>query len=122
MKSGQKRNYFILIAISSYLFFLVFFICLSLTRYNNFQVFFYDFGIFARIIWQLSRFKLPYINHLVLGKVFFLGDHFNPSLIILAPLFWLTSNLRIVLFEQAFVTVLSGIMIFLIARKNKLSF
>lgn len=86
------------------------------------QIFHYDFGIFAKIIWQLSRFQLPNINHRVLGDIFFLGDHFNPSLVILAPLFWLTSNIKILLFEQALATTLSGLMIFLIARKLKFAF
>ncbi len=99
----------------------IFFVSVSFYRYNIFQVFYYDFGIFARIIWQLSRFQLPYINHLSLGHIFFLGDHFNPSLIILAPLFWLTSNLKIILVEQVLVTILSGILVFFIAKKLKLT-
>jgi uncharacterized membrane protein len=82
----------------------IFLIFLSLQRYFLFQLFYYDFGIFSQIIWQLSRFKVPYINHLVLGRIFFLGDHFNPSLVFLAPLYWLTSHQSILLLEQGLVT------------------
>ncbi len=120
MKKAIARIFASLTSVTYCLLF-IFFVRVSFYRYNIFQVFYYDFGIFARIIWQLSRFQLPYINHLSLGRIFFLGDHFNPSLVILAPLFWLTSNLKVILVEQALVTVLSGILVFLIAKKLKLT-
>jgi uncharacterized membrane protein len=70
----------------------------------------------------LSRFKVPYINHLVLGRIFFLGDHFNPSLVFLAPLYWLTSHQSILLLEQGLATFLSSLIIYKIALKKKLHF
>ena len=105
-----------------FLLLLIFLIFLSLQRYFLFQLFYYDFGIFSQIIWQLSRFKVPYINHLVLGRIFFLGDHFNPSLVFLAPLYWLTSHQSILLLEQGLVTFLSSLIIYKIALKKKLHF
>lgn len=119
MKKLQRSHLLIII------FFLLFFFLfssISLSRLYSLQIFHYDFGIFGHIIWQLSRFQLPFINHRVLGDIIFLGDHFNPSLVILAPLFWLTSNIKILLFEQALATTLSGLIIFLIARKLKFSY
>ncbi len=97
--------------------FLVAFSAIGVYRYNIGQVFYYDFGIFAHIIWQLSRFQIPVINHLVLGKIVFLGDHFNPGLALLAPLFWITSDLRILLIEQAAALVASGFLLYKIAQK-----
>jgi len=52
----------------------------------------------------------------------FLGDHFNPSLALIAPLFWITTDLRILLIEQAVATVAAGVMIYLIAKKFALPY
>jgi len=106
----------------TYLFFLASFTAIFLSRYYSFQFFYYDLGIFARIIWQLSRFIPATFQHIALGEVFFLGDHFNPSLALLAPLFWITSDLRILLFEQVLALVGCSVVLYVIARKIKLSF
>lgn len=100
-----------------FLFFFFSFVLISVSRYNSGQMFYYDFGIFAHTIFQLSQFHTPYINHLVLGHVMFLGDHFNPSLALLAPLFWVTHDLRVLLIQQALATTLTGVAIFLLAKK-----
>lgn len=102
--------------------FLAAFSAIGVYRYNIGQVFYYDFGIFAHIIWQLSRLQIPVINHLVLGKIVFLGDHFNPGLALLAPLFWITSDLRILLIEQAAALVASGYLLYKIAQKLELRY
>ncbi|MDQ3099264.1 MAG: DUF2079 domain-containing protein [bacterium] len=101
---------------------LIAFCSIGIYRYNIGQVFYYDFGIFAHTIWQLSRIQVPVIHHIVLGNVVFLGDHFNPGLMLLAPLFWLTSDLRILLIEQAFALTASGVMVFLIALRSRLRY
>lgn len=109
----------------SFVFFLVFFIlfcCISLWRFNTAQVFYYDFGIFARALWQIAHGLTPLINHKTLGEIHFLGDHFSPSLYLLTPLFLITNSLQILLFEQAFVLTLSGYLIYLIAKAEKLSY
>jgi len=105
------------------LFFLTFFIlfsCISLWRYNTAQVFYYDFGHFERILWLISRFEIPLIQHKVLGEIHFLGDHFSPSVYLLAPLFWVTGNSQILLLEQALAIVISGYLVFKIALEEKL--
>jgi uncharacterized membrane protein len=107
-----------------FLFFLVFFIafsCISLWRYNTAQIFYYDFGIFARSLWQIAHGLTPILNHNTLGEIHFLGDHFSPSLYMLTPLFWMTNSLQILLIEQALALTLSGYLIYLIARSEKLA-
>jgi len=107
------------------LFFLIFFVlfsCISLWRFNTGQVFYYDFGHYARIIWLISRFLPPIINHKVLGEIHFFGDHFVPSLYLLAPMFWATAKLQILLIQQVLSTVLAGFLIYKIAGKEKLPF
>jgi uncharacterized membrane protein len=98
------------------------FICIGLYRYHLGQVFYYDFGIFIHTIWQLSRLQLPYIDHAVLGHVMFLGDHFNPGLLLFAPLFWLTSDPRILLIEQSLAITITGYLLYKIAYKQGLHY
>lgn len=95
----------------------VFFICLifiiaaatvSLNRYWQYEVFFYDFGIFDQAIWSASRFKMPIVDHLVVGGKPIFADHFNPSIFLLSPLYWFTSRSEILLIAQAVVVGLSG--------------
>jgi uncharacterized membrane protein len=98
------------------------FSCISLWRFNTGQVFYYDFGHFARILWLISRLLPPLINHKVLGEIHFFGDHFIPSLYLLAPLFWLTSKTQILLVQQALATVIAGFLVYKIAEDEKLPF
>ncbi|MBP9717055.1 MAG: DUF2079 domain-containing protein [Candidatus Levybacteria bacterium] len=102
--------------------FFVIFSAISINRYFSVQIFQYDFGIFASTIYQLSHFKMAYINHISLGTIPFLGDHFQPSLALLSPLFWITSDIKILLFEQALAIVLTAFVIQKIALKKGLSF
>jgi uncharacterized membrane protein len=109
------------LVITTFAVFSVALLAISLYRYALGQLFYYDFGIFAHTIWQLSRFEVPYIDHIVLGHIVFLGDHFNPGLILFAPLFWITSDIRILLLEQALALVIAGIFVYKIARHHALS-
>lgn len=107
-----------------FLFFSIFFVlfsCISLWRFNTGQVFYYDFGHFVRILWLISHFMSPIIQHKVLGEISFLGDHFSPSVYLLSPLFWITGKTQILLIEQALATVAAGFLLYLIAKKEKLS-
>ncbi len=102
--------------------FFIFYLLIGLNRFNSLQVFYYDFGIFYRVIWQVSRFITPSIDHIFLGKILIFGDHFEPSIFILSPLFWITDNIRLLIFEQAIVTVISGFLIYKLSRLLKLKF
>lgn len=100
------------------LLFTILFSCIALNRYFSIQLFHYDFGIFAETIWGLSRFRIPILHHIDFGTIHFLGDHFNPSIVLLAPLFWIAHNIGILLFEQVIVTVASSYVLYRIARKH----
>lgn len=93
-------------------------IAVSLNRYWQFDSFWYDFGIFDQTIWSLSRFKLPIIAQLAppMGKLVW-ADHFNPSAIFLAPLYWLTDKAEIILVAQVIFVVLSSLVFYVISRK-----
>ncbi len=96
--------------------------CISLWRFNIAQVFYYDFGIFARPLWEIAHGLTPLIIHKSLGEIHFLGDHFTPSIYLLSPLFLFSHSLELLLIEQVGAVCLSGVLLFLIARQNKLSY
>lgn len=90
----------------------------SLHRFWQYDAFWYDFGILDETIWKLSRFQLPVLANLKppAGSLVW-GDHFNPSVVLLTPLYWLTNRPEITLIAQAVVVGISAVVIYLIAQK-----
>lgn len=82
----------------------------------------YDLAIFAQAVWHLSRFEYPETTLVVddaarlipLDSIW--GDHFHPVLVLLAPLYWVWADPRVLLVAQALVVAASAIPIFLFAR------
>lgn len=64
----------------------------SLNRFWQYEVFYYNFGVFDEAIWHISRFQPPIIEHLLVSGRISLADHFDLSILLLAPLFWLTDR------------------------------
>lgn len=102
-----------------YLFCLLFAVIGSLVsvhRYLQFEAGYYDFGIFDRSLWLLSGFQMPIIDHFVLtGRPIF-ADHLYPSLLIMAPLYWLTDIRTIWLVVQASFAALSSLVLYATAK------
>jgi uncharacterized membrane protein len=60
----------------------------------------YDLTIFSQAIHNYSEFKAPIVA--VKGPHFnILGDHFHPILVVLAPLYWIWDDPRVLLIAQA---------------------
>lgn len=89
----------------------------AVNRYWQFEVFYYDFGIFDSAIWQVSRFQPPVIEHLVIGGKWIFADHFSPGMFLLSPLYWLTDSQEIMLIAQAVAAGISAYVVYLIAKK-----
>ena len=66
----------------------------SLLRFRNFEARGYDLGIFDQAVRQYSRFEAPYVP--IKGEGFhILGDHFHPIIALLAPLYWVWDDPRV---------------------------
>lgn len=94
----------------------------SVLRFWQYEVFYYDFGIFDRAIWLVSRFQAPIVDHLVTSGKWILADHFYPSVFLLSPLYWFTDRQETILVVQSLAVGLSGIVIYFIGvqiLKNK---
>jgi len=84
----------------------------SVVRYLQYETYYYDFGIFDRAIWEVSRFQAPIIDHLVVpGKLIF-ADHFSPGIFMLSPLYWFTNRQEMLLIVQAIFVGLSGFFLY----------
>lgn len=97
-------------------------ILVSLNRYWQYTVFYYDFGIFDSAIWSVSRFQPPIIDHLAIGGKWIFADHFSPSIFLLSPLYWFTDRQEIILIAQSVIVGLSGFVLYQIGKeviKNK---
>ncbi len=91
-------------------------ILVSVNRFWQFEVFYYDFGIFDQAIWNVANFRAPIIDHFVIpGKIIF-ADHFSPSLFLLAPIYWLTQRPEALLIAQALAVGLSALVLFALAK------
>src|SRR3989344_5916774 len=112
----KNKTYIDFIAYALCLVFISASILVSLNRYWQYEVFYYDFGIFDQAIWNVSRFQPPIIDHLVVSGKWIFADHFNPSIFLLSPLFWFTDRSEVLLIAQAVVVGLSGFIIYIIGR------
>lgn len=91
-------------------------ILVSVNRFWQYEVFYYDFGIFDRAIWLASKFKPPVIDHLVVGGKIIFADHFNPSIFLYSPIYWFANKPEALLIAQALTAGLSGLFIYKIGK------
>lgn len=87
-------------------------ILISLNRFWQYEIFYYNFGVFDQAIWHVSRFQPPIIEHLLVGGRLSLADHFDLSILLLAPIFWITQRSEALLVIQAIFTGLAGLVIY----------
>lgn len=91
---------------------------LSLLRHTHFQSSAFDLGIFDQTIWQYAHFLNPFNT---IKERFVLGDHLTLVLPLLAPIFWIWDDVRILLISQAVFISFSAIPIYWLARLRKFS-
>ena len=87
-------------------------ILINLNRFWQFDLGYYDFGFFDRPIWELAHFKVPIIDHFIVGGKISLADHFNPSIFILTPIYWFTDRSEALLIVPSIAIGLSGYIIY----------
>jgi uncharacterized membrane protein len=97
-------------------FFVVLYSVLSLFRHWHFGSNAYDLGIADHAIWHYSRFEVPSDTISHFGNL--LGDHFDPLLALLAPLYWICPRVEMILIAQAVLLTLPVFPVFLFTRKR----
>jgi len=88
---------------------------LTVRHHSNFGTYGFDLGIFDQGIWLLSQFKEPFIT--VRGLHLF-GDHLSLILILIAPLYWIWDDVRLLLVLQTIFLAAGAIPVFLIAKER----
>ncbi|MDQ1287738.1 MAG: hypothetical protein QG622_1303 [Actinomycetota bacterium] len=78
----------------------------ALARHAKYETTGFDLGIFDQVIRSYSRFSVPTSPLKGVGYNI-LGDHFHPILVLLAPLYWLWDDPRVLLIAQAGLFALS---------------
>lgn len=84
----------------------------SVHRFWQYEVFYYDFGIYDQAIRHLAKFEPPVIDHYTVGGKIIWADHLHPGIMLLAPLYWITSRSEGLLILQSLAIGLSGYIIF----------
>lgn len=92
-------------------------ILVSLHRFWQYEVFYFDFGIFDQALWYASRLTPPVIEHLVVSGKWIFADHFSPTIFLLSPLYWLTDRQEVLLIAQALAVSLSGLVLYRIGQR-----
>jgi uncharacterized membrane protein len=75
----------------------------------------FDLAIADQAVWHYSHLSTPEITT-ISPPVNMLGDHFSPLLILLAPLYWIWSDPRMLLIAQGALVAASIVPVFLFAR------
>lgn len=88
---------------------------LSIVRHNNFQSFAFDLGIYDQAVWLFSRFLSPF-STVKIPNMIILADHFAPSLALLAPLYWIIDDVKMLLIAQVLIFTSSGYPIYKLAK------
>ncbi len=74
----------------------------------------YDLGIYDQTIWNLSRGRVWMTTLVYETNGFY--DHFEPILLLFLPLYWLWSDVRVLLIAQSIALALGALPIYLYAR------
>ena len=87
----------------------------AIHRHNRFGSNGYDLGIYDQMVWGYSHFDVA-IPNTVLRTPTLMIDHFQPILFVLAPLYWIWEDARMLLIAQALLVAAASLPVFLWAR------
>ncbi|MDI6815959.1 MAG: DUF2079 domain-containing protein [Actinomycetota bacterium] len=86
---------------------------LTVRMHNNFSTYGFDLGIFDQGVWLLSRLKEPFVT--VRGLHLF-GEHLSFNLVLLAPLYKIWPDVRLLLVLQTVMLAIGALPVYLLAR------
>jgi uncharacterized membrane protein len=87
----------------------------SVFRHGRFGSNAYDLGLYDQSIWGFSRFDVA-IAHTIAREETLIGGHFQPLLFLLAPLYWIWSDPRMLLGAQAVLLAAASVPLYAWAR------
>jgi uncharacterized membrane protein len=96
---------------------------LVILRYKQFEVFYFDHGLYDQALWNASKLELPLIDHLGSKYLNQLGDHFSPVMYLIILIYWLFPGYLTLFVMGNILIITSAWVLFLLARlkiKSKL--
>jgi uncharacterized membrane protein len=99
--------------ITAFLFFILF-SSYAIFKHMIYQTYGWDLGIYSQQVWLDSRFMLR--AHDTIRGLFLLSDHFGPILVLISPLYWISSRAEILLIIQALMVVLAAYPLWVISE------
>jgi len=88
---------------------------LTIERHNLFNSFTMDLAGYDQAVWLISRFHIPVSSLYHLPH--YIGDHFEPILYLLSPIYWVWNDVRMLLITQAAIAMLGIFPIYGLAKK-----
>ncbi len=95
----------------------LFFAALSVQRHNAFLTTAFDLGNYDQAVWNTARGR-PFRLTNIPGVTTRLAHHVEPILLLLAPLYWLWSDPRVLLIVQAALVMLGAVPAYRVARRH----
>lgn len=89
---------------------------LVIRNHQLYQAFGWDLGFFDQLLWQANRGNLNFVS--TIGNINILGDHFQPIIYLLAPLYWLWDDVRIILIVQVLLVTAAAVPLFFLAKEK----
>ncbi len=100
--------------------YVVLFAALSLRKHSNFRTH-NDLAIHAQVVWNTSQGRLFETTLLEDRPTNYLGHHFSPALLFLAPLYSLWPDARLLLIVQSVALALGAVPIFMLVQRESRS-
>jgi len=88
----------------------------TVLRHISYNTQAYDLGIFDQVLWNAAHGNLLYSS--ILGGRHFFSEHISPILFLLAPLYWIYADPKVLLIVQSCVLATGAIPIYWLARKK----
>nr|MDQ6915045.1 DUF2079 domain-containing protein [Actinomycetota bacterium] len=86
----------------------------QIVRYPHYLLPGIDLSIFSQTVWHYSHFEAA--QNTIRGFPNILGDHFSPILVVLAPLYWIWADPRMLIAAQGVLVAASIVPVFLFAE------
>lgn len=118
-KTSKFNKEFIFALIICLTFFIAY-LSLSLIKHLHFQTG-YDLSVDNQIVWEYSRLMLPIstVHAYAFTPVFW--DHIEFVYAFISPFYWILPDARMLIILQVIAIILSGIPVFLLARRHKVN-
>lgn len=110
------------ISVGIIIFFTSAYILLVLNKYWHFDYFFTDNVYIDTALWKVANLEAPIVHHALLGKINILGDHFEPAIFLLSPLYKLFPNQETILIAMVIPYILSLLIAFFLYRGTQNAF